>query len=92
MSLVCGQFADSLCPRPMLVPGLFETETCSRMGPGCDRACVRGLFADCSRTVHGLFKDCSRTLTVRGHGQIQSADCSRPDRGREKASVLAMEH
>ena len=64
---VCGQFvsAAEACSRTV------ETGTCSRMRPGCDRACVGGLNADmdCSRTrtnrVPGLFPTGPRSWTCR---------------------------
>src|SRR5438874_12354041 len=67
---VCGQFvsAAEACSRTV------ETGTCSRMRPGCDRACVGGLSADmdCSRTrinrVRGLFPTGLRSWTCQGSG------------------------
>jgi len=71
---VCGQFvsAAEACSRTV------ETGTCSRMRPGCDRACVGGLNVDMdsSRTrinrVRGLFPTAPRSWTCRrsGHGSL----------------------
>ena len=87
---VCGQFvsAAEACSRTV------ETGTCSRMRPGCDRACVGGLNVDMdsSRTrinrVRGLFPTGPRSWTCQcsGHGTLiprgHSASPPRPIRGR----------